>query len=121
MRPVHAEELLKEEEMRKEAASQLDALYNDIEQAIEEHEKDNQDSAATVVAEKWIEASYWKNKAEFDLYHSLIKRVAFSPRRAQQSKDVNNNKEKTSSRSADIELVCWGDVVEKGSLSGKNW
>ncbi|KAI4375491.1 hypothetical protein MLD38_013353 [Melastoma candidum] len=103
--PVHAEELLKKEEMRKEAASQLDALYNDIRPTIEEHEKDNQDSMATVVAEKWIEASCWKNKAEFNLYHSLIKHVAFSPRRPQQSKDVDNNEEKTSSRSAEMMLV----------------
>lgn len=91
--------------MRKEAVSQLDALYNDIRPAIEEHEKDNQDNVATIVAEKWIEASCRKHKAEFNLYYSLIKHVAFSPRRAQESKDDDDREEKISNRSAETELV----------------
>lgn len=58
-------------------------MYNEIRPAIEEHERDSQDSVATSVAEKWIEASCLKLKAEFDLYSSMIKHVVFTPRRAE--------------------------------------
>lgn len=39
--------------MRQEATLQLDLLYDEIRPAIEEYERDSQDSAA----EKWTEAS----------------------------------------------------------------
>lgn len=67
--------------MKREATSQLSSLYNEIRPAIEEHERDNQDSVATSVAEKWIEASCLKLKAEFDMYYSIIKNVACTPKR----------------------------------------
>ncbi|XP_012075214.1 histone-lysine N-methyltransferase ASHH1 isoform X2 [Jatropha curcas] len=76
------EEVLTYEEMKNGAASQLDSLYNEIRPAIEEHERDNQDSVATSVAEKWIEVCCQKLKAEFDLYSSIIKNVVCTPRRA---------------------------------------
>ncbi|XP_044475378.1 histone-lysine N-methyltransferase ASHH1-like [Mangifera indica] len=75
------EEILRNEEMKREATSQLSSLYNEIRPAIEEHERDNQDSVATSVAEKWIEASCLKLKAEFDMYYSIIKNVACTPKR----------------------------------------
>jgi hypothetical protein len=40
-----------------------------------------QDSVATSVAEKWIEACCSKFKAEFDLLYSIVKNVACAPRR----------------------------------------
>ncbi|KAK3426179.1 histone-lysine N-methyltransferase ASHH1 [Eucalyptus grandis] len=90
-----AQELLKCEEMRDEANSQLDCLYNEIRPAIEEHERDSQDSVATSVAEKWIEASCAKLKAEFDLYSSLIKHVIFTPRKAELLDVDENHEQKT--------------------------
>ncbi|XP_031390636.1 histone-lysine N-methyltransferase ASHH1 isoform X1 [Punica granatum] len=77
------DELLNCEDMRKDATEQLDSLYNEIRPAIEEHERDSQDSVATSVAEKWIEASCLKLKAEFDLYSSVIKHVVFTPRKVE--------------------------------------
>ncbi|KAK0577291.1 hypothetical protein LWI29_030836 [Acer saccharum] len=74
-------ELLINEELRNDATSQLSSLYNEIRPAIEEHERDNQDNVATSVAEKWIEASCLKLKTEFDLYSSIIKNIACTPRR----------------------------------------
>lgn len=68
------------QEMKNEAASQLASLYNEIRPAIEEHERDSQDSVATSVAEKWIEACCSKLKAEFNLYSSIINNVACTPR-----------------------------------------
>ena len=64
--------------MRNDATSQLESLYDEIRPAIEEHERDNQDSVATSVAEKWIEASCMKLKAEFELYFSIVKNVTSS-------------------------------------------
>ncbi|KAL5843682.1 hypothetical protein ACOSQ4_009640 [Xanthoceras sorbifolium] len=75
------DELLINEELRNDAASQLSSLYNEIRPAIEEHERDNQDNVATSVAEKWIEASCLKLKTEFDLYSSVMKNLACTPRR----------------------------------------
>lgn len=69
------------QEMKNEAASSLDTLYNEIRPAIEEHERDSQDSVSTSVAEKWIEACCLKLKAEFDLYSSLVKNIACTPPR----------------------------------------
>ncbi|KAK9134422.1 hypothetical protein Syun_013752 [Stephania yunnanensis] len=76
------EEVDGNEERKKQAASELDSVYNEIRPAIEEHEKDSQDSVSTSLAEKWIEASCMKLKAEFDLYSSIIKHVACTPRRS---------------------------------------
>lgn len=91
------EEVLIYEEIKNDAASQLSSLYNEIRPAIEEHESDNQDNVATSVAERWIEVSCLKLKAEFDLYSSIIKNVACTPRRtpdqAQPSEIGNNDNE----------------------------
>lgn len=70
--------LVASQEMKNYATSELDSLYNEIRPAIEEHERDTQDSVPTTVAEKWIEASCYKLKAEFDLHFSIIKNVAFN-------------------------------------------
>lgn len=70
------------QETTKQAASCLDSLYDEIRPAIEEHERDSQDSVSTSFAEKWIEASCCKLKAEFDLYCAIIKNIACTPRRA---------------------------------------
>ncbi|PON96239.1 hypothetical protein TorRG33x02_078280, partial [Trema orientale] len=76
------EEVLKYEELKNDATSHLKSLYNEIRPAIEEHERDSQDSVATSVAEKWIEASCMKLKAEFDLYFSIVKNVTSFPQKA---------------------------------------
>lgn len=75
------DELLAYEETKNLAASQLDSLYDGIRPAIEEHERDSQDSVPTSVAERWIAASCSKMRAEFDLYASIITNVACAPRR----------------------------------------
>ncbi|KAL8144319.1 LOW QUALITY PROTEIN: hypothetical protein V2J09_017351 [Rumex salicifolius] len=69
------------EEMKIDASSNLESLYNEIRPAIEEHERDRQDNVPTSLAEKWIEASCSKMKAEFDLYFSIIKNVVCTPKR----------------------------------------
>ena len=66
------------QEIRKDASSNLEALYDEIRPAIEEHERDTQDSVPTSVAEKWIEASCLKMKTEFDLYFSVVKNLMLS-------------------------------------------
>ncbi|CAA7400289.1 unnamed protein product [Spirodela intermedia] len=75
-----SQELLALEEAKEEAAAALEALYDEIRPAIEEHERDTQDSVSTSVAEKWIEASCRKLKAEFDLYAAVVKGVTGNPR-----------------------------------------
>ncbi|ANM59093.1 SET domain group 26 [Arabidopsis thaliana] len=74
------------QEVKKEAAVRLSSLYDEIRPAIEEHERDSQDSVATSVAEKWIQASCNKLKAEFDLYSSVIKNIASTPIKPQDTK-----------------------------------
>ncbi|VVA95521.1 unnamed protein product [Arabis nemorensis] len=81
------DEILKYEEVKKEAAVRLTSLYDEIRPAIEEHERDSQDSVATSVAEKWIHASCYKLKSEFDLYSSVIKNIACTPIKPQDSKN----------------------------------
>ncbi|KAK9740816.1 hypothetical protein RND81_03G062400 [Saponaria officinalis] len=76
------EEILIYEEMRIDASSNLESLYNEIRPAIEEHERDSQDSVPTSVAEKWIDASCSKLKSEFDLYFSIIKNVVCTPKKS---------------------------------------
>ncbi|KAF8106890.1 hypothetical protein N665_0130s0057 [Sinapis alba] len=73
------DEILKYEEVKKEAGVRLSSLYDEIRPAIEEHERDSQDSVATSVAEKWIQASCYKLKAEFNLYSCVIKNIACTP------------------------------------------
>ncbi|CAF2203905.1 unnamed protein product, partial [Brassica napus] len=73
------DEVLNCEEVKKEAGVRLTSLYDEIRPAIEEHERDSQDSVATSVAEKWIQASCYKLKAEFDLYSCVIKNIACTP------------------------------------------
>lgn len=70
------------QETKKKVTAELDSLYNEIRPAIEEYERDSQDSVATSVAEKWIEASCLKLKAEFDLYSSIVRNVACTPLRS---------------------------------------
>lgn len=70
--------------MKKQAAAEIDGLYDEIRPAIEEHERDSQDSVSTSLAEKWIEASCCKYKADFDLYAAVIKNIASTPLRAKE-------------------------------------
>ncbi|XP_042433925.1 histone-lysine N-methyltransferase ASHH1-like isoform X3 [Zingiber officinale] len=74
------EEILACEETKKQATARLDSLYDKIRPAIEEHERDNQDSVSTSVAEKWIEASCCKLKAEFDFHYAICKNIVITPR-----------------------------------------
>ncbi|KAL5139586.1 Histone-lysine N-methyltransferase ASHH1 [Glycine soja] len=76
------EEIFNCEKMKDDATSALDSLYDEIRPAIEEHERDSQDSVSTTVAEKWIQACCLKLKAEFDLYSSIVKNVACTAQRA---------------------------------------
>ncbi|KAJ4967135.1 hypothetical protein NE237_018984 [Protea cynaroides] len=82
------EEVLNYEEVKNQANTELDSLYNEIRPAIEEHERDSQDSVATSVAEKWIEACCFKLKAEFDLYSSIIKHATCTPRRPREMAQI---------------------------------
>ncbi|KAL0909795.1 hypothetical protein M5K25_020693 [Dendrobium thyrsiflorum] len=75
------DELVSCEELKNEATSQLDCLYDEIRPAIEERERDSQDSVSTSIAEKWIEASCNKLKTEFDLHSAIIKNIFSTPRR----------------------------------------
>ncbi|KAL0366687.1 UNVERIFIED_CONTAM: Histone-lysine N-methyltransferase ASHH1 [Sesamum radiatum] len=67
------EEIRRFEEIRNKTTSELNSLYDEIRPAIEEHERDNQDSVATSVAEKWIQAACAKLKAQFDLNYAILK------------------------------------------------
>lgn len=64
------------QETKNQGASKLDALYDEIRPAIEEHERDSQDSVPTSVAERWIGVSCGALETEFDLYASIIKNLA---------------------------------------------
>ena len=68
--------------MKNYATSHLKSLYDEIRPAIEEHERDHQESVATSVAEKWIEASCMKMRAEYDLHFSVIKNFITTPQKA---------------------------------------
>ncbi|XP_059654034.1 histone-lysine N-methyltransferase ASHH1 [Cornus florida] len=76
------EEVLKYEEVKNGATFKLDSLYDEIRPAIEEHERDSQDSVPTSVAEKWIKASCNKLKADFDLHFSIVKNFVCPPQKA---------------------------------------
>ncbi|KAK1415043.1 hypothetical protein QVD17_30812 [Tagetes erecta] len=69
------DELVKCEEERRLATTKLDSVYDELRPAIEQHERDSLDSLPTIVAEKWIEASCSKLKADFDLYFAVVKNV----------------------------------------------
>ncbi|KAL8487372.1 hypothetical protein ACS0TY_023886 [Phlomoides rotata] len=73
------EEIRRCEELKNKATSELNSLYDEIRPAIEEHERDSQDSVPTSVAEKWIEATCSQWKAEFDFHFSIIKNVMCPP------------------------------------------
>lgn len=75
------------QEIKKQATARLDSLYDEIRPAIEEHERDNQDSVSTSVAEKWIEASCCKLKADFDFYYAICKNIAITPREVDNTVD----------------------------------
>ncbi|KAI4352751.1 hypothetical protein L6164_006972 [Bauhinia variegata] len=87
------EEILRNEEIKNEANAALDSLYNEIRPAIEEHERDTQDSVSTSVAEKWIEACCLKLKAEFDVYSSIVKNFACRTRGEAKASQVDNENE----------------------------
>lgn len=70
------------QEIKNQATSELDTLYNEIRPAIEEYERDSQDSVSPTLAEKWIKASCEKLKAEFNLHSSIIRNVACTPLRS---------------------------------------
>jgi hypothetical protein len=59
-------------ETSKEAAAQLSSVYDEIRLAIEENERDNQDSVSTILAEKWIQASCLRYKTDFHMYSAII-------------------------------------------------
>ncbi|CAM8942728.1 unnamed protein product [Rhodiola kirilowii] len=69
------QEVLMCEDIKLDAASELDSLYAEIRPVIEAHERETQESLPTSLAEKWIEASCAKYKAEFDLYGTIIKNL----------------------------------------------
>ncbi|XP_024991743.1 histone-lysine N-methyltransferase ASHH1 isoform X1 [Cynara cardunculus var. scolymus] len=73
------DELIKCEEVRSEATAKLDSVYDEIRPAIEERERDSLDSLPTSVAEKWIEASCSKLRADLDLYFTVVKNVVCPP------------------------------------------
>ncbi|KAI3459787.1 hypothetical protein Pfo_016450 [Paulownia fortunei] len=76
------EEITRYEELKNKATSELNSLYDEIRPAIEEHERDSQDSVSTSVAEKWIQATCSKWKAEFDFHFSIVKNVMCPPKMA---------------------------------------
>ncbi|VFQ70718.1 unnamed protein product [Cuscuta campestris] len=69
------EEIMKYEEMRNQASSTLNSLYDEIRPAIEEYERDSLDNVPTSVAEKWIGASCFKMKSDFDFFFSVVKNI----------------------------------------------
>ncbi|XP_076941330.1 histone-lysine N-methyltransferase ASHH1-like [Bidens hawaiensis] len=69
------DELMKCEEERNLATTKLDSVYDEIRPMIELRERDSLDSLPTSVAEKWMEASCSKLKADFDLYFTVVKNV----------------------------------------------
>ncbi|XAR62255.1 Histone-lysine N-methyltransferase [Bertholletia excelsa] len=73
------EEIIESEERKIQAASKLDSLYEEIRPAINEHERDSQDNVDIGVAQKWINASCAKMKAEFDFHFSIVKNVLCPP------------------------------------------
>lgn len=83
------DELVKCEEERNEANAKLDSVYDEIRPAIEERERDSLDSLPTNVAEKWIEASCTKLKADFNLYFAVVKNVVCPPPATTEAKPDN--------------------------------
>ncbi|PIA32317.1 hypothetical protein AQUCO_04500133v1 [Aquilegia coerulea] len=87
------EEVYNYEEVKKQTVSQLGSLYDEIRPAIEEHERDSQDSVPTRLAERWIEARCSKMKADFDLSFSIIKHVTCTSRRPGSEADGEKQKD----------------------------
>ncbi|KAL6518311.1 hypothetical protein OROMI_034012 [Orobanche minor] len=73
------EEITRYEELKNEASCMLNSLYDEIRPAIEEHERDSQDSVSPSVGEKWIQATCSKWKAEFGFHFSIVKNVLCPP------------------------------------------
>ncbi|PSS31701.1 Histone-lysine N-methyltransferase, partial [Actinidia chinensis var. chinensis] len=69
------EEILKCEEIRNQAAAKLEASYDEIRPAIEEHERDSQDNVDISAAMTWIGASCAKMKADFNFHFAIVKNV----------------------------------------------
>lgn len=106
------------------ASSQLNSLYDEIRPAIEEHERDSQDSVSTSVAEKWIEASCSKLKAEFDFYSSIIKQVSIAPRRPHDVVPLHEGENEIDMKYLEMGGVIWGAALGQFSfffLSPKHW
>ncbi|XP_073280851.1 histone-lysine N-methyltransferase ASHH1 [Primulina huaijiensis] len=76
------EEISKYEELKNKATSELNLIYDEIRPAIEEREKDSQDSVPTSLAEKWIHATCSKWKSEFDFHFNIVKNVICGPKMA---------------------------------------
>lgn len=79
------------QEVKNQAASEIATLYDEIRPAVEVHEWDSQDSVSTSLAEKWIEASCCKYKADFDLYAAIIKNISSTPLRSKE--DLNSREQ----------------------------
>ncbi|CAI9116495.1 OLC1v1017657C1 [Oldenlandia corymbosa var. corymbosa] len=67
------DEVRKYEELKNQATTDLQSLYDEIRPAIEQHESNSQDSVPTSVGEKWIGAHCNKYRADFDFSFSIIK------------------------------------------------
>ncbi|KAJ3675165.1 hypothetical protein LUZ60_004207 [Juncus effusus] len=83
------EEILYHEGAKEEATAKLSSLYDEIRPVIEEHERENQEGSVPIdLAEKWIQASCVKYRADFDLYNTIIKNVVFAPKTSLGEKDM---------------------------------
>lgn len=83
------------QELKNKATSELNLLYDEIRPAIEEREKDSQDSVPTSLAEKWIHAACSKWKSEFDFHFNIVKNVICGPKMASGS-DLKTSGEENS-------------------------
>ncbi|EPS68801.1 hypothetical protein M569_05975, partial [Genlisea aurea] len=73
--PNVQEEIKRYEEVMKKATSELNSVYDEIRPVIEEHGRDSQDNVSTSIAEKWMQATCARWKAEFDFHFSIVKNV----------------------------------------------
>lgn len=73
------DEILRLEEIRRQATARLDAVYDEIRPAIEEHERDSQENVDVEVAQKWINPYCSKLKADFALSFGIVKNFMCRP------------------------------------------
>ncbi|CAK9154172.1 unnamed protein product [Ilex paraguariensis] len=76
------EEVMEYEEIKNQATSNLNAVYDQIRPAIEEHERDSQDNVPIAEGEKWIKSECSKLKAEFNFHFSIVKNAVCPPQKA---------------------------------------